>query len=66
MRIVYISQRGLDAGTYFISDWDGEVYPDDQMATTDTGDTISIDEAEDDDLEYDEENNIWKKKEEED
>ena len=58
----YISQRGIDAGTYFISDWDGEVYPDDQMATTDTGDTISIEEAKDDDLEYDETNNIWNKK----
>ncbi len=62
----YISQRGIDAGTYFISDWDGEVYPDDQMAITDTGDTVSIDEAEGDDLKYDEENNIWKKKEEND
>ena len=63
---IYVSQRALDAGTYFVSDWDSEVYPDDQMATTDTGDTISIQEARDDDLEYDETNNIWKKKEEED
>ena len=62
----YISQRGIDAGTYFISDWDGEVYPDDLMATTDTGDTISIGEAQGDELEHDETNNIWKKKEEED
>ena len=62
----YISQRGIDAGTYFISDWDGEVYPDDQMATTDTGDTVSIQEAKDDNLEYDETNNIWNKKEEDD
>ena len=62
----YISQRGIDAGNYFISDWDGDVYADDKMATTDTGDTISIGEAESDDLEYDEENNIWKKKEEND
>ena len=58
---IYISQRAIDAGTYFISDWDGEVYPDDLMAVTDTGDTVSIDEAKDDDREYDEENNIWKK-----
>ena len=63
---IYVSQRALDAGTYFISDWDSEVYPDDQMATTDTGDTVSIQEARDDDLEYDETNNIWRKKEEED
>jgi hypothetical protein len=63
---IYISQRGIDAKTYFISDWDGEVYPDDQLATTDTGDTISIDEAKGDGFEYDEENNIWRKKEEED
>jgi hypothetical protein len=63
---IYVSQRALDAGTYFISDWDSEVYPDDQMATTDTGDTVSIQEARDDDLEYDETNNIWKKKEEDD
>ena len=62
----YISQRGIDAGNYFISDWDGEVYPDDQLATTDTGDTISIDEAKHADLEYDETNNIWNKKEEDD
>ena len=63
---IYISQRGIDAGTYFISDWDFECYPDDQMATTDTGDTVSIQEAKDDDLEYDETNNIWRKKEEDD
>ena len=62
----YISQRGIDAGTYFISDWDLECYPDDQMAVIDNGDTVSIDEAKDADLEYDETNNIWKKKEEED
>lgn len=62
----YISQRGIDAGTYFISDWDGEVYPDDQLATTDTGDTVSIQEARDDNLEYDETNNIWNKREEND
>ena len=62
----YISQRGIDANTYFISDWDGEVYPDDQLATTDTGDTISIGEAKHADLEYDETNNIWNKREEND
>ena len=62
----YISQRGIDAGTYFISDWDGDVYADDQRATTDTGDTISIGEAESDELELDETDNIWKRKEEED
>ena len=63
---IYISQRGIDAGTYFISDWDNEVYPDDQRAITDSGDTISIEEAEGDELELDETDNIWKKKEEED
>ena len=62
----YISQRAIDASTYFISDWDGEVYAADQMATTDTGDTISIDEAKGDDLKFDMINQIWKKKEEED
>jgi len=62
----YISQRGIDAGTYFISDWDFECYPDDQKATTDTGDTISIEEAKDADLEYDEKTNTWKEKEEND
>jgi hypothetical protein len=36
------------------------------MAVIDNGDTVSIQEAKDDDREYDEENNIWKKKEEED
>jgi len=63
---IYVSQRGIDAGTYFISDWDNEVYPDDQRAITDSGDTISIEEAEGDELELDETDNIWKKKEEED
>ena len=63
---IWVSKRALDAGTYFISDWDMECYPDDQMAVIDNGDTVSIQEAQDDDLEYDEENNIWKKKEEED
>jgi hypothetical protein len=62
----YISQRGIDAGTYFISDWDGEVYAADQKATTDTGETISIEEAKDADLEYDETNNVWNVKEEND
>jgi len=62
----YISQRGIDNGTYFVSDWGGEIYADDKMATTDSGDTISIEEAEGDELELDEENNIWKKKEEND
>ena len=62
----YISQRALDAGTYFISDWDCECYPDDQRAITDSGDTICIEEAEADELELDETDNIWKKKEEED
>jgi len=63
---VYISQRGIDAKTYFISDWDGEVYADDQKAITHVGDTISIGEAEGDELELDETDNIWKRKEEED
>ena len=63
---IYVSQRAIDAGTYFISDWDFECYPIDQKAVTDSGDTVSIDEAKDDDLEYDEENNIWNVKEEED
>ena len=62
----YISQRGIDAKTYFISDWDFECYPDDQKATTDTGDTVSIEEAKEADLEYDETNNTWNVKEEED
>ena len=62
----YISQRGIDAGTYFISDWDGEVYAADQKATTDTGNTVSIEEAKDADLEYDETNNVWNIKEEND
>ena len=62
----YISQRGIDAGTYFISDWDNECYPDELMAVTDTGDTISIGEAQGDELEHDPLLNIWKKKEEED
>jgi hypothetical protein len=62
----YISQRAIDASTYFISDWDGEVYAADQMAITHVGDTISIKEAEDDELKLDETDNIWKRKEEED
>lgn len=63
---IYISQRGIDNCTYFISDWDLECYPDDQRATTDSGNTISIEEAEGDELELDETDNIWKRKEEED
>ena len=62
----YISQRGIDAGTYFISDWDFECYPDDQKAVTDTGDTVSIEEAKEADFEYDETNDIWNIKEEDD
>ena len=62
----YISQRGLDDGDYFISDWDSECYPDELKATTDTGETISIGEAEDDELELDKTDNIWKEKKEED
>ena len=62
----YISQRGIDAGTYFISDWDNEVYAADQRAITHVGDTISIEEAEGDELELDETDGIWKRKEEED
>ena len=63
---IYVSQRAIDAGTYFISDWDFECYPIDQKAVTDSGDTVSIEEAKDADLEYDETNNIWNVKEEED
>ena len=62
----YISQRAIDAGTYFISDWDGEVYAADQKAITHVGDTISIEEAEGDELELDETDGIWKRKEEDD
>ena len=62
----YISQRGMDDGDYFISDWDSECYPDDQKATTDSGETISIEEANGDELEYDEKTNVWKEKKEED
>ena len=63
----YISQRGIDAGTYFISDWDFECYPDDQKATLENGDTVSIGEAEGEDLQYDDKtDNIWKEKEEND
>jgi len=62
----YISQRAIDTKTYFISDWDCECYPSDQKAITDTGETICIEEAEADELELDETNNIWKKKEEND
>ena len=63
---IYVSQRALDAGTYFISDWDNECYPDELIAVTDTGDTISIGEAQGDELEHDPLLNIWRKKEEED
>ena len=63
---VYISQRELDNGDYFISDWDLECYPADQMATLEGGETVSIDEAEGDELELDRTDNIWKKKEEND
>ena len=56
----------MDDGDYFISDWDSECYPDKLKATTDTGETISIGEAEDDELELDKTDNIWKEKEEED
>jgi hypothetical protein len=63
---VYISQRELDNGDYFISDWDLECYPADQMATLEGGETVSIDEAEGDELELDKTDNIWKEKKEED
>jgi len=62
----YISQSGIDKGHYFISDWDSEVYAADQKAITHVGDTISIGEAESDELELDETDNIWKRKEEND
>ena len=62
----YISQRGIDDGDYFISDWDDECYPDELIAVTDTGDTISIGEAQGDELELDKTDNIWKEKKEED
>jgi len=63
---VYISQRAIDAGTYFISDGNGEVYSADQKAITHVDGIISIEEAEGDELELDETDGIWKKKEEED
>ena len=63
---VYISQRAIDADTYFISDGNGEVYPADQKAITYVDGIISIEEAEGDELELDETDGIWKKKEEED
>jgi len=62
----YISQRGIEDNTYFISDWDSECYPDDQRATTYSGETVSIEEAEGDELELDKTDNIWKEKEEND
>ena len=63
---VYISQRELDDGDYFISDWDLEGYPADQMATLEDGGSISIGEAEGDELELDKTDNIWKEKKEND
>ena len=63
---VYISQRAIDADTYFISDGNGKVYSADQKAITHVGDTISIEEAEGDELELDETDGIWKRKEEDD
>ena len=62
----YISQRAIDADTYFISDGNGEVYSADQKAITYVDGIISIEEAEGDELELDETDGIWKKKEEED
>ena len=62
----YISQRGIDADTYFLSDWDFECYPNELKATLENGDTVSIGEAEGEDLQYDEKTNTWKEKEEND
>lgn len=63
---VYVGKEGLDDGTYFISDGNGECYSSDQIATTDNGDCISIAEAEEEGLVEDPDDNVWKKKEEND
>ena len=49
---------------YFMSDWDDQVYPDNQMCTTEDGHTVSINEINNDEDEwYKNEKNIYCRKE---
>ena len=45
-----------DIGDYFTSDWDGELYPDDQMCRLENGDAVSREELDND-------HNVWQKNE---
>ena len=62
---VYVGQQCIVDGDYFISDGNGECYASDQLATTDNGDSISIEEAKEEGLVKDHDD-IWKNKEEND
>lgn len=37
----YISAQQYNNGDYFMSDWDGEIYPDSDRAETDTGESVA-------------------------